>query len=403
MKTLRIAVAGVGAYDHSRARTYLTVTGKLRERYDLCAVCDHSPQSLEAVRSKLGAKALYADVEKMISEEGPDVVFALVPTDGQSVVALTAARRKCHILTEIPYAITLPIGDAVAKTCSENAVKWEIAENVWLWPHERLKREIVKAGLLGEIVHARLWYTSGPYHGFNAIRMILGQNAKRALGYAQQVKTLPYTSYGGSSERTSWWESAIVELDGGATCLFEKPPLKSARGSCWEVEGTQGYLTGNGFDDELVLYKDGQQVRYPFKDTYERIGGERVLASVGVATEPPMAWHNPFKELGISEFDDVAKASILCSLHSAVTDGVGPEYGPSNARCDMEIWIAIRESARRGSSWVNLPITDVTELEGRIREEYVSRYGHDPVTQTSGLLTTPFNRLSVMWTLAGFL
>ncbi|MGQ9514642.1 MAG: Gfo/Idh/MocA family protein [Thermoproteota archaeon] len=403
MKLLRIAVIGVGAFKDSRARFYLKTIRRLSDRYVLCALCDHDERSLHDAGSLFGVKDLYTDVEEMLDEENPDVAFVLVPTDGQSVVALTAARKKCNILTEIPFAITLPIGDAIAKTCSDNGVKWEVAENVWLWPHEQLKRKIIEAGILGKVTHARLWYTSGPYHGFNAIRMILGLKVKRVLGYAQKVETLPYISYGGQKEEMSWWEGGIIEFDGDVACLYEKPPKGGPHGSHWEVEGTKGFLSGNGMRDELVLYKDGGYVRYEFEDVYEQIDGEQILASVRVNTEKPITLENPFRFYKISDFDDVAKVSILSSIHRAVSDNVSPEYGAENARCDMEIWFAIRESAQHGSRWVDLPLRSMTELERIIHEEYVRSYGHDPIKETSNLLQTQFNRLSIMWKIAGFL
>jgi len=403
MKILKIAVIGVGAYNDSRARFYLRTIRKLSDRYVLCALCDCNEQSLRDAGSLFSVQGLYTDVGKMIDEERPDVVFVLVPTDGQCIAALTAARHKCNILTEIPFAITLPIGDAIAETCSVNDVRWEVAENVWLWPHERLKRQIVEAGILGEITHARLWYTSGPYHGYNAIRMILGREVKRVLGCAQMVKTLPYTSYGGRGEEMSWWESGAIEFEGGITCLYEKPPKGGPHGSHWEVEGTKGFLSGNGINDELVLYKDGGHMRYEFEDAYENIDGEQILTSVRVQTEKTMIWRNPFMNHKISDFDDVAKASILSSLHRAVSEHVKPGYGAINARRDMEIWFAIRESARRGSTWVDLPLRSVTELERLINDEYIRSYGHDPIKETSNLLGSQFNRLSIMWTIAGFL
>jgi predicted dehydrogenase len=420
MATLRMAVVGVGAYETSRARGYLATIQKLADLYTLCALCDHSEASLQATGERFAVAARYTDVEKLLEAEKPDVVFVLVPTDGQTVIALTAARHKCHIITEIPYALTLAFGDAVTRTCRENGVKWEIAENVWRWPHEQLKRKIVEAEVLGPITHARLWYASGSYHGFNAVRMILGSDLRRALGYAQAVEVPPYMNYGGQQETTRWWESGIIEFgvrssefkienpqsairnlqsEGGVTCLYEMPPSPGARGSHWEVEGTGGYLTGS----ELVLYREGGAMRYPFKEVHKEIDGENILTAVRVDTDPPIGWENPFAPYKISHADDVAKASILRSLHRAVTEGVEPEYGAANARRDMELWIALRESAGRGNVWLDLPLTETTELERRIHAEYVRRYGGDPVTDTAALLRAPFNRLSVMWTIAGWL
>ena len=399
MATLRIAVVGVGAYETSRARKYLATIKKLTDLYTLCALCDRSEEQLRVAGEQFGVTALYTDVEKMLQAEKTDVVFVLVPTDGQTVVALTAAKHKCHIITEIPYALTLAFGDAIAQTCRENGMKWEIAENAWRWPRERLKRKIVEAGLLGDITHARLWYAAGSYHGFNAMRMMLGSEPQRVLGYAQAASVPSYTNYGGQVETTRWWESGFIEFEDGVTCLYEMPPQPGARGSHWEVEGTQGYLAGN----ELVLYQESRQIRYPFRDVYEEVDGEQVLAAVHVDTKPPIIWENPFKQYKISDHDDVAKASILHSMYRAITEGIEPEYGAVNARCDMELWIALRESAHRDSVWLGLPLTEVTELERRIHTAYVRRYGYDPVADTAALLDTPFDRLSVMWTVAGWL
>lgn len=404
MTLLRIAVIGAGAYETSRARSYLETISKLTDYYTLCAICDHSRNTLKAVGERfVGAQhavpLLYTDVEKMLTSEKPDVVFVLVPTDGQSVMALTAANHKANIITEIPIAITLAIADAIIRTCQKNGVKYEIAENVWLWPYERLKRKIVEAGLLGEITHARLWYASGSYHGFNAIRMILGSEPKRVMGCVQSVEVPPYTNYGGQPETTRVWESGSIEFENGVICLYEMPPQPGARGSHWDIEGTHGYLSGS----ELVLYQNGNRVRYPFREVYETIDGVQVLSQVCVDTEPPIVWENSFKQYKISSADDVAKASILRSMYRAVTEGIEPEYGAKNARRDMELWFALRERAIRDNTWVDLPLTEITDLEHQIRSEYVRKYGHDPVTETDKLLAAPFDRLSVIWTVAGWL
>ncbi len=399
MSILRLAVVGVGAYESSRARGYLATMVKLTDLYTLCAICDHSEASLQAAGDLFGVEARYTDFEAMLREEKPDVVFVLVPTDGQTVQALTAVDHGCHIMTEIPYALTLAMGDAVAEACREKGVVWEVAENVWRWPQEQLKQQIVREGLLGKITHARLWYAAGSYHGINGVRMILGKEAVRAMGYAQAVDVPPYENYGDQPETTRWWESGTIEFEDDIVCLYEMPPSPGARGSHWEIEGVEGYLSGS----ELVLYRDGQRVSYPFQEDYEEIDGERVLAAVRVDTDPPVVWENPFKQQKVSATDDVAKAAILNSLHRAVTEGVEPEYGAANARRDMDLWIAMRESGERDSVWLDLPLRETTELEHRIHAEYVKRYGGDPVTDSAALLDAPFNRLSVMWTIAGWL
>ena len=407
MRRLRIAVVGVGAYEHSRARGYLAVLTQLDDRYDLCALCDSGAEALRTAGDLFGVEKRYDNVTEMLRAEAPDVVFVLVPTDGQIVVALAAVEHGCHLITEIPYGDTLAHGDFLSRACEERNLCWEIAENVWRWPHERLKRLIVEQGLLGTLNHARLWYASGSYHGFNGVRKALGLDPRRVLGYAQELQVPPYATYGGGRQTTRWWESAVVEHEGDVTCLYEMPP-SGARGSHWDIEGTAGYLSGNGTTaDELVLYRDGKAARYPFVDVHEQAGDRQVLTAVRVDTDPPVVWENPFAGHGIgqrlSAHDDVAKASILTSLHRAVTEGRAPEYGAAEARKDLEVWIAARESALQGSRWLELPLVEQTELERRLHEQYVATYGGDPTTDAARLLDRSFGREGVFWTVAGWL
>jgi len=229
--------------------------------------------------------------------------------------------------------------------------------------------------------------------------MALGKKAIRAMGYAQEIEVLPYESYGGQSETTRWWESGTIEFEEGITCLYEMPPTPSPQGICWDVEGTQGYLSGNA----LTLFPDGQKVSYPFEEIYEQIDGEQILSAVQVNTDPPIVWENPYKQYKVSADDDVAKAAILTSLHRAVTEDTDPIYGSANARQDLELWVAIRQSAEQNNTWIDLPITEETDLEHRILTEYIRRYGGDPIADKDALLNTQFDRLSALWTVAGWL
>lgn len=400
MSTLRLAVAGVGAQESSRARGYLATIVKLAHLYDLCAICDRGEGALNAAGDRFGVRARYTDVRAMLEAERPDVLFVLVPTDGQTVVALTGIAHGCHVITEIPYALTLALGDAIDSAAREKGVKWEIAENVWRWPNEQLKQKIVRAGLLGSPTHARLSYPAGSYHGFNAVRTILGSAPRRALGYAQAVDVRPYTNYGGGHETTRWWEHGLIEFENGVVCLYEMPPAPGVRrGLHWEIEGTDGHLSGA----ELVRYENGKNVAYPIQERYEEIDGERVLAAVQVDTDPPVIWENPYAKYRVSGQDDVAKAAILHSLHRAVTENIEPEYGVPGGRLDFEMWVAVRESAERGSVWMDLPLAETTGLEERIRAEFARYYGGDPVEDAETLLNASFGRLSAMWTVAGWL
>ena len=402
MPKLRIAVIGVGADRGSRARQYLETITRLTDHYELAAVCDRNPSALQEVATQYGLKACYESVAGLFQAEKPDVVFSLAPKDSHIVIALTAARHGAHIITEIPAALTRRYAGAIAETCRSTGVLWEVAEQVWLWPTERLKRQIIEAGGIGKLTHARLWYLTGQYHGFNGVRTLLGARATRLLGYCGEVETEAYIAYGGEPESTVKWDQAVIEFDNGVTCLFEKPPRafplrEQTFSTGWQVEGTKGHFDRN----RLTLY--GKTHPHDITEQYTEIAGERILEAVRVDTTPPAVWENPFKSYRIGSPDDVAKASILVSFHRAITQGEKPQYGAENALHDWEICLAIRESARLGNRWVTLPLGDPTELEGQIETEFVRRYGHDPIEETDALLDTEFSRSATLWPFAHWL
>lgn len=75
----------------------------------------------------------------------------------------------------------------------------------------------------------------------------------------------------------------------------------------------------------------------------------------------------------------MARAAAHYSIFSAIVYDTEPEYGAVSARKDMEILIAMRESARKGSLPIELPLKEITEHEPEIHESYCLKYGHSPL------------------------
>ena len=402
MERLRIAVIGLGAGPDSRARHYLATIARLTDHFELAAVCDRSAEVLAEIAAQYPLPARFRSPADLFAAGRPDVVLSLAPKDSHVVMALTAARHGAHVITEVPVALTRRYAEAIQDACRRAGVLWETAEQVWLWPQERMKRMVIEAGLLGELTHARLRYLTGQYHGFSAIRALLDADATQVLGYCGEVKTEPYLAYGGEPESTVQWDHGLVKFASGVVCLFEKPPrifpsVRHAFPVGWDVEGTRGHISGN----RVTRYGDGRTTE--ITETYRDAGGERVLESVHCELDPSLIWENPFIRYRIGDPDDVAKASILVGLHQAITEGGTPPYGAGNGLRDWELCLAVRESARLGNKWVSLPLGNPTELEQRIEAEFVRRYGHDPIQETRELLDTPFSSSATLWPVAHWL
>jgi predicted dehydrogenase len=355
MEILKMAVVGTGG----RARAHLATIPKLTDIYKLVAVCDLNEELAKEVARQHNVPA-YTDVEEMLKAEKPNVVLVAVRPDGHHTITRIAAMYGAHILTETPFATTLAYADIMINSAREFGVKLEESENVWRWPHERVKRAIVDAGLIGEVRYAHLWYASGSYHGMNAIRTLIQSEAKCAVGYVPKGPGAPR-------------EIGIVEFENGASALYELPTRR--RGNYWEIDGTKGAIVGN----DLQLYNGRETKNYPIQTITGEVDGKRTIVEARVDTDPPVVWENPLKKYGLGDADDVARAAAHYSIYKAVVDDIEPEYGAENARKDQEILIAIRESALKGSIPIQLPLTEITEYERQLHEQYKAQYGHDPL------------------------
>ena len=373
MEKLKIAVVGTGG----RARAHLSTIPKLEPIYQLVGVCDIDRNRATETAQRMSVSG-YTDIETLIEMESPDVILITVGPDGHHVITEIAASHGVHVITETPISTTLPCADRMINAAVQYGVKLEVAENVWRWPHERLKRKIVDAGLIGEITHAHLWYTSGSYHGINAIRTLVQSQAVRVVGHAKEI--------GDSS-----WEVGVVEFENGVSLIYEMPIRR--RGNYWEIDGTTGSIVGN----ELLLYRDTGTETYPIETVKTEVDGGTVVDHARVDTDPPIIWENPLKIFSLENADDVARGAELHSIYRAIIEDVEPEYGAVNGRTDQEILIAIRESARTGGQPIDLPLTEITGYEENLHQEYRERYGVDPFDPIEKLKDILFPQRGVVW------
>ncbi len=384
MALLNIAVVGTGA----RAQAHLGTIARLTDLYSLVGVADADAARRDAVAGQYHVPG-HAAVDELLDSTKPDVLYVIVPPDGHHAMTEAAARRGIHVISEVPIATTLPMADAMIATARQHGVKLEIAENVWRWPNERLKRQIVEAGLIGRVTQFHLWYTSGSYHGLSAVRNVIHAAPARVLGVAHDVETPERRDLQGRPRRMQSWELGVIEFADGSTCVYQQP-IHRARGNYWEIVGTEGYIAGN----ELVIER-GDPRRYSIETVTEQGESGNVLVSVRVATDPPIVWENPYRRYGLPSADDVSRADVLAGMHRAIVDNVEPGYGAENARTDQAILLALRESARRGSVWIDLPLTDITGIERTIHDEYRARYGRDPLEGVAALAATTYPRQGI--------
>ena len=349
MAILKAAVIGLGG----RSRAHLSVLPILSDRYRLVGVCDIDVEKAQAVADRTGATA-YTDLESMLDSESPDVALIAALPELHHPIARLLAECKVHVLSETPIAHTLPCADMMIRAAEDNGVFLEVSENARRWPRERLKQKIVKQGMIGRIEAFYVSYTSGAYHGISAIRSILGSEPRAVSG-----------AYPDAPEVR---ERGVIRWSDTISGTYEH---NAQRKNYWEVLGSDGAIRGT----ELHL-KSGEQVLDIISGSMaENDNGMTHRSSVG--TRPEVVWESPRRAYALPDEDSVAIAEAWCSLHDAVVRKEPLEYGARNARRDIEVLMAVRESAGKDGLWVDLPIAGMTDHEKRIHSAFEEVYGVD--------------------------
>jgi predicted dehydrogenase len=349
MTILNVAVVGPGG----RARAHLPIIRILSDKYRLVAVCDVNEDQAKAVAAETGANA-YTDLEKMLDKEKLDVCLIATQAESHHVIARVLAERKVNIITETPIALTLPCIDEMITAARENGVLLEVSENARRWPHERLKQKIVESGLIGDVREFYLSYTSGSYHGIAAVRAILGTEAQSVVGEFPDEEDVR--------------ERAAIEWSNGISGKYE---CNRSRGNYWEIIGSKGAIRRN----ELHLYEGDRKLDIITETVGE--DSEKTVKRAYAQTEPEVVWESPLQAYALPAADNVAVADGWCSLYEGVVNGKRLDYAGENARKDVELLLAIRESASEGGKKVAIPLTEITGHEELIHTEFEKVYGID--------------------------
>lgn len=132
----------------------------------LVAVCDIREERAKAKAEEYNC-AYYLDYQEMIDKANLDVVHICTPHYLHAPMAIDAAKKGVHILTEKPMAITLEDAQAMINTATENHVTLGVIFQNRYNPGSRLIKEALDSGQLGRIISSKLsvtWKRTDDYY-----------------------------------------------------------------------------------------------------------------------------------------------------------------------------------------------------------------------------------------------
>jgi hypothetical protein len=160
--SVRVGFVGVGVKGSEHVANLLRIEG-----VELRAVCDVREEACVKAQGQaeaLGKRkpAVYTrgerDFERMCQAEDLDLVYTATPWEWHVPVCLAAMRHGKHAATEIPAAITLDECWQLVETSEKTGKYCCMMENVNYMREEMAILNMVRKGLLGELVH-----TEGAY------------------------------------------------------------------------------------------------------------------------------------------------------------------------------------------------------------------------------------------------
>ncbi|HKN26656.1 MAG TPA: Gfo/Idh/MocA family oxidoreductase [Roseiarcus sp.] len=256
---LRAALVGCGAM----SRAWLQAAAKI-PGLRIVGLADFDAERAKARADEFSLKeaVIAMDVQALLAESRPDLVFDVVVPAARYEVVSTGLAAGCHVLSEKPMAETMrEARDLVARAKAARRIHAVVQNRRYLAGVRRIARAL-RLGAIGQITSVHADFFLAPrfggfreemdhvllldmaIHGFDALRCMTGLTA---TGVYCREWNPPHSWYRQGSSA-----AVIFELDNGAVFVYHGSWCAQGLGTSWECAwrfvGAKGALTWDGAD-----------------------------------------------------------------------------------------------------------------------------------------------------------
>lgn len=236
----------------------------LPERVEIVGFCDLNEEAAAARRdgSPWPEAAVGTDLDAMLAELAPEIVFDCTVPGAHRVVTETALRHGCHVLGEKPMADTLENGLAMVAAARAAGRIYAVTQTRRYNPNMRRAKAFLDSGVLGPIHTVESQFFIGAHfggfraalrhvlvldmaiHTFDQARMLTGANPERV--YCEEWNP-PHSWYDQDASAM-----ALFTMTGGLRYLYHGSWCAEGGQTSWESNwrfvGTKGTLLWDGAD-----------------------------------------------------------------------------------------------------------------------------------------------------------
>jgi len=225
---VRCAFIGVGARGSGHCKQIGIIEGT-----EVVAICDlyedRARNAEKKAKEKGHSPKLYFGDEnlwkKMLAEVKPDVVFVATPWELHTPQCIAAMKAGAHAFSEVPIAVTLEECWQLVDTSEATGRHCMMMENVNYGREELLYLNMVRQGVIGELLHAEAAYIHELRGQMNQVDR--GTGSWRTYHYAKRNGNL-YPTHG-LGPVAQYMNLARGEDNFGRLVSFSSPALGRAK------------------------------------------------------------------------------------------------------------------------------------------------------------------------------
>ncbi len=152
---LRFAVIGTGFWAKYQIPAWFELEG-----VELVALYNRTKSKAEMLANIYHIPAVYDDVQHLLENENLDFVDIITDVDTHTTFTNLAAKHGVAVICQKPMAPKLSIAKEMVEVCEKHNVPFFIHENFrWQAPLRKLK-ELLNAGVIGDVFKARVTFCS---------------------------------------------------------------------------------------------------------------------------------------------------------------------------------------------------------------------------------------------------
>lgn len=307
---------------------------------------DLNQERAAELAKKYGGKA-YATYQDLLADKSIDAVSVCTANSSHAEITIAALKAGKHVLCEKPMATTLPECEAMVKTAKETGKFLMIGHNQRLAKAHVKAKELLKSGLIGEIVSFRTTFGHpGPETWsvdpgkntwfFDKNRAAMGAMADLGIHKTDLIHFLTDQTIIETSAKLSTIDKrdasgALIGVDDNAICLY-----KLSGGATGTMTVSWTYYGAE--DNSTVLYGTKGIMRIYDDPTYSikvfTREGETILFDIDK----------------IQTNDKQTKSGVIDLFVDCLVDNHEPEISAAEVLKSMRVVFASIESSETGRS-----------------------------------------------------